>query len=84
MREGYEDQSVHVVKSEYRRGESMYSVYCTRCHSMVRGKDRQRNAQWATKSIAVKHAKAHADSHIDGPHWLPNGVVVARIAAVAP
>lgn len=40
-----------------------YSAYCTRCHRGVRGQDRLGNHSWATKSVAIKHAQAHADEH---------------------
>lgn len=40
-----------------------YTAYCTRCHRGVRGQDRLGNYMWTTKSVAIKHAQAHADSH---------------------
>jgi len=40
-----------------------YSAYCTRCHRAVKGQDRLGNYSWATKSVAIKHAQAHADEH---------------------
>ena len=40
-----------------------YTAYCTRCHRGVQGQDRLGNCSWSTKSVAIKHAQAHADEH---------------------
>jgi hypothetical protein len=48
-----------------------YEAYCTRCHSSVRGRDRQGNQVWASKASAIKHANSHAEWHadLDGSDW---------------
>ena len=81
------DQAVHVVKRLHRWGahtEVYYTIQCTRCHSGVEGGGRLRNCQWATKSVAMKHAQAHADWHSHPGHYFPDGEIVAVIPAVIP
>lgn len=77
--------TIEIVKGIHSYDKSAYyEAYCNRCHEYIVGMDRLRNRVWSTKSVAVKHAQAHAAMHarVDSRthQWGSGKSVVATIS----